>query len=425
MKRLSLSLILSVFSFTLFACSTTYKEVQKPPPFKMQQMTIAKGISKGVTGTPVDPSTTFTTEDPEIIAYLKFNNMHGSHKLKWDWHTPDGRLFYSSGDYQMAVPDGKYRKEYTAWHRLPVRDEKATSFLGNWQVKAYLDGQLLVSKEFTVESNELDIDKLPQTAVKSNPSNWGLVIGIEDYANLPPVDFAKRDANVVKDYFVKILGVPEENIIFLADGKATKSTIEGYLKNYLPKNMDKDTVLYTYFAGHGAPDIEKGDAYLVPYDGDPRFIAQTGYKIKDFYEDLAKLEIQRSFVFLDACFSGTVARGEKMLIAGIRPALIHVEDVALYSDKVVSLSATKGGQVSNSYPDKKHGLFTYYLLSGFRGLADADKDGWVSMGELYNYTKENVTRASRRQGVEQTPSFTPAIDLVKDVENIKVGKVMK
>lgn len=307
--------------------------------------TIAKGISKEVTGTPIDPSNTFTTEDPEVIAHLKFNNMQGSHNLKWDWHTPDGKLFSSSGDYPISVRDGKFRKEATVWHRLPVRDEKAGTFPGNWQVKAYLDGQLLVSREFTVESNELDIDKLPQAAVKPNPSSWGLVIGIEDYANLPPVDFAKRDATIVKDYFVKILGVPEENIIFLADGKATKSTIEGYLKNYLPKNMDKDTVLYTYFAGHGSPDIEKGDAYLVPYDGDPRFIAQTGDKIKDFYEDLAKLEIQRSFVFLDACFSGTAARGEKMLIAGIRPALIHVEDVPLYSDKVVSLSATKGGHI--------------------------------------------------------------------------------
>lgn len=391
----------------------------------MQQMTVAKGISKGVTGTPVDPSTTFTTEDPEVIAYLKFNNVHGSHSLKWDWHTPDGRLFSSSGDYPMVVSDGKFRKEYTVWHTLPVRDQKSATFPGDWQVKAYLDGKLLMSQGFNMEDAEINVDKLPQTAAKPNPSNWGLVIGIEDYANLPAVDFAKKDAGIVKDYFVRILGVPEENIIFLADGKATKSTMEGYLKNYLPKNMDKDTVLYTYFAGHGSPDIEKGDAYLVPFDGDPRFIAQTGYKIKDFYDDLAKLDIKRSFVFLDACFSGTAARGEKMLIAGIRPALIHVEDVPLYSDKVVSLSATKGGQVSNSYPDKKHGLFTYYLLKGFRGHADTDKDGWVSMGELYSYTKENVTKASRRQGVEQTPSFTPETDLVKDVENIKVGKVVR
>lgn len=425
MKRLSFSLVFSVLSLTLFACSATTREVQKPPPFKMQQMTIAKWISKGVTGTPIDPSTTFTTEDPEVVAYLKFENMHGSHKLKWDWHTPDGRLFYSSGDYQIAVPDGKYRRESTVWHSLPVKGEKSATFPGNWQVKAYLDGELLVSQGFNIEDTEIDVDKLPQAAVKSNPSSWGLIIGIEEYANLPSVDYAKRDAGTVKDYFVKILGVPEENIIFLADGRATKSTIEGYLKNYLPKNMDKDTVLYTYFAGHGAPDVEKGDAYLVPYDGDPRFIAQTGYKIKDFYDDLAKLSIQRSFVFLDACFSGTAARGEKMLIAGLRPALIHVEDVPLYSDKVVSLSATKGGQVSNSYPDKKHGLFTYYLLKGFRGLADADKDGWVSMGELYNYTKDNVTKASRRKGVEQTPSVTPTIDLVKNVENIKVGKVVR
>ena len=78
-------------------------------------------------------------------------------------------------------------------------------------------------------------------------------IGIEDYLRLPNVEYARKDALIVKDYFIKVLGVPEENVMTLIDNDATKGRIEGYLKEYIPSNVGKDTTLYVYFAGHGAP----------------------------------------------------------------------------------------------------------------------------------------------------------------------------
>lgn len=412
-----------VLILLLSACGSTIQEVRKPPQLvKPQEIVLAKVINKGATASPQTPIIQFTTEDSEVIAFLKFENISGNHRLRWEWYGPDKKIFYSTGDYPITVSEGKFQKESALWHRLPIQSEKS---VGAWQVKVWFDGGLLASKDFSIASTEIDVDKLSTAAANPNPLNWGLIIGIENYANLPGVDFVKRDADAIKNYFTRLLGIPEENIIFLQDGKATKSTIEGYLKNYLPKNLDKDATLYVYFAGHGAPDIEKGDAYLVPYDGDPRFIAQTAYQLKNFYDDLDKLNIRRSFVFLDACFSGTAARSDKMLVAGIRPALIHVEDVALTTDKIISLSATKGGQVSSAFPEKRHGLFTYYLLSGFRGPVDADKDGWITTGELFKYVKANVERISRRKGMEQIPSLTPAPDVIQEVETIKVGRVGK
>lgn len=421
-KRISIYLsILS--SFLLFACSTTV-EVKKPLPFDcVKNITLSKGIEKGAIGMPVEPTTTFSTEDKEVIAYLKCSNLTGEHKLRWEWYDPNGKLYLSTGNYPLYTSSGKYVKEATAWHRLSISGEKAVNYSGDWQVKVYLDGDTIASKGFTIEV--IDIDKPPKTAQMPNPKDWGLIIGIESYANLPSVDYAKRDAHTVKEYFKRVLGVPEENIISLLDSKATKSQIEGYLKSYIPKNVDNDTNLYVYFAGHGIPDIEKGDAYLVPYDGDTRFITQTGYKLRSFYEDLNNLNIKKSYVFLDACFSGTGARSNKILLAGARPALIHVEDIALLSDKVISLTASTGGQISNSYPEKEHGLFTYFLLSGLKGSADTNKDGWVSIAELYNYVKDNVSRVSRRKGIEQTPVVIPSFDAVKDIADLKISRAPK
>jgi len=59
------------------------------------------------------------------------------------------------------------------------------------------------------------------------PKDWAPIIGIENYYRLPKVNFTRKDALIVKDYFVRILAVPEENIIYLIDSEATKARIEG------------------------------------------------------------------------------------------------------------------------------------------------------------------------------------------------------
>ena len=343
--------------------------------------------------------------------------MHGSHTIRWDWHGTDGKVYYTSGDYQVHVSKDKFHKQFTAWHSLPIKGEKASNNPGQWQVKVYFDGELHTTKGLNIEYADIDIEKLPQTA-QVYPNIWGLIIGIETYINLPSVDYAKKDATLVRDYFTKILGIPQENIIFLSDEKATKSAITGNIKEHLPKNLKKDSTLYIYFAGHGAPN--KGDAYLIPYDGDMRYITESGYKLKDFYQDISSLDISRTYVFLDSCFSGISARGEKILIAGARPALIHI-DGAVTSDKVISLTASEGGQISNSYKEMEHGLFTYYLLSGLRGLADTNNDGWIGVGELYSYVKDRVDKKARRKGAEQTPSLSA----IRDVEGMKISRVVK
>ena len=109
-----------------------------------------------------------------------------------------------------------------------------------------------------------------------------------------------------------------------------------------------------------------------------------------------------------------------MLIAGARPVFIQVENMALLSGKVIALTSSSGGEISNSYPEKEHGLFTYFLLKGLRGEADADGNGSLNLEELYTYVRENVNKLSRRKGMEQTPEISPSLNMVKDIEINKV-----
>jgi uncharacterized caspase-like protein len=300
-------------------------------------------------------------------------------------------------------------------------NEPAVGYPGRWLANIYVDNDVVSSNHFEIKP-EINIDKLPELARVSDPNSWGLIIGIENYANLPAVDYAEKDARLVREYFTKVMGIPEKNVTTLIDSQATKGKIEGILRSYLPMNLDKQATLYVYFAGHGVPSVQDGDAFIVTYDGEPRLIEYTGYKLKTLYTDIGNLPAKRAIIFIDGCFSGASSRSGKMLVAGARPALLKVADMALPSDKIISLTASQGDQLSNAYPEKEHGLFTYFILSGLRGAADADGDQSVTMDELYTYVNRNVVTVSRRSGLEQTPDILPGIDAVKQV---KVSEVVK
>src|SRR4030067_1857137 len=310
MNKLIIPIVLIMMTHMLFACASTMKDMATVPSIKFAEATLTKRLYvKETTAVPIEPTLIFTTEDSEAISYVKLKNLTGEHKLRWDWIGPKGEIYSSSGDYALKTSKGRYREEVVAWHKLSIRGDSAFHFPGEWQIMVYLDDTLIIQKGFTIET---DVETLPEITKRADSKSWGLIIGIDRYSALPSVDYAENDSNLMKVYFTKILGVPEENIISLTGSEATKSSIKGYIRGYIPKNVDSDTTLYVYYAGHGLPYPEDNriEPYLLPYDSDTKTIMETGYRLQDFYDDLAALPVKRAFVFLDACFSGGAARGD-------------------------------------------------------------------------------------------------------------------
>jgi uncharacterized caspase-like protein len=59
---------------------------------------------------------------------------------------------------------------------------------------------------------------------------------------------------------------------------------------------------------------------------------------------------------------------------------------------------------------RRHGLFTYYLLRAMRGEADINRDGNVTLGETASYLSQKVRWASKtHMNQEQRPIVVPAI----------------
>ncbi len=258
-----------------------------------------------------------------------------------------------------------------------------------------------------------DVDRVPAPAHAVARQGYAIVIGIEQYREkLPKADFADRDAKLVGDYLTNVMGYPEENVVVRTNDKAARTDLEKYLENWLPNNVEKDNSVFVYYSGHGAPNPKTGDAYLVPYDGDPTFVETTGYPLKRLYAALDKLPTRDITVVLDSCFSG--AGGRSVIAKGMRPMVISVENPVIASGKAMVLAASSGDQVSSTYDDKGHGLLTYFFLKGLQGEADLNKDGTVNVAELFEYVKPRVQKIARKQyNNEQTPQLLANPDLLK------------
>ncbi|MFM8552407.1 MAG: ankyrin repeat domain-containing protein, partial [Nitrospiraceae bacterium] len=256
-----------------------------------------------------------------------------------------------------------------------------------------------------------DVDQpLAERAAKQN--RYAIIMGIETYRNkLPKAEFAAHDAQTMRDYLTKGMGFSEENVAILVNENATRTDIEKYVEHWLPNRVEKEGTVFIYYSGHGAPNAKTGDAYLVPYDGDPAFVDATGYPLKRLYESLGKLPAKEVVVLLDSCFSG--AGGRSVIAKGMRPMVLSVENPVLAGGKTVVLAASQGDQVSSTYDQKGHGLLTYYFLKGLQGEADKNKDGSIDLAEVFAYVKPQVERRARRDfNNEQTPQLLGSPNLL-------------
>ena len=250
-----------------------------------------------------------------------------------------------------------------------------------------------------------EVDRVPALSSLKKKHAYAVVIGIEQYREkLPKADYADRDAKLVGEYLTKVMGYPEENVIVQVNERATGRDLEKYFESWLPNNVEKDGSVFVYYSGHGSPSAKSGDAYLVPYDGDPAFLETTGYPLKRLYAALEKLPAGEVTVVLDSCFSG--AGGRSVIAQGLRPMGLSVQKAMKASGKTIVLSASSGEQVSSTYMDQGHGLMTYFFLKGLQGEGDTNHDGVIELAELFEYVKPNVQRIARKQyNNEQTPQL--------------------
>jgi len=270
---------------------------------------------------------------------------------------------------------------------------------------------------------KLDIAENIPVAAEKKDNAVAVIIGNKDYTAAPTVEFALNDAAIVRNYVISAFGYREENIIYLENAKQSdlvsvfgnEQNYKGRLYDYSKKGLSE---VFIYYSGHGAPDPDSKQGYLVPVDCDPNRVSLNGYSLSLLYQNLDKTAVEKQLkqvtIVLDACFSGRSEKGS--LLTNVSPVYVVVEKQGMtYPNASIFTSAT-GDQVSTWYTEKKQSLFTYFFLRGLKGEADLNKDGKITTLELYQYTADEVNGVpywSRRlnPGRTQTPTFSG-----KDVE---------
>ncbi len=225
-----------------------------------------------------------------------------------------------------------------------------------------------------------------------------VVIGINDYANLPPdgsddlltdLRFAEKDATDVAGLLATgKMGRWEVRV--LPGTAATEAGAASALKEAILGATEEDVVL-AYFSGHGSVDRLDRDVFLMFQDSDPDR-AESGLSIRSLERWLAASRAGQVILILDACRSGYSPPSGKGGAGAAR-----FDDDALFASQTLTapnrifLTSSKGDQRSWEDEHLGNGVFTYFLI---RALAGESKErfpnGFVDLGEAYDFTKTQV-----------------------------------
>jgi len=249
-----------------------------------------------------------------------------------------------------------------------------------------------------------DVDINIPLSQKVNSDVYVLAIGNEDYSNFQTglnseinVEAAANDAKVFSIYCIKTLGIPEKNVML-----KTNATL-GQMKQAIAKLITLAQIregkasLIFYYSGHGLPDEETKEPYIMPVDVSGTDV-KSAININALYKDLTKYPCKRITVILDACFSGGARNQGLLALKGVK---VKPKEFSVTGNLLV-MSSSSADESSSVYKEKQHGMFTYFLLKKIQSTK-----GNVSYKDLfddvYNRVRlENVTINNKTQ----TPQLT-------------------
>ncbi|MGQ0834772.1 MAG: caspase family protein [Gammaproteobacteria bacterium] len=164
-----------------------------------------------------------------------------------------------------------------------------------------------------------------------------------------------------------------------------------------------DTVVL-FLASHGVSD-PAGNYFFVPrdvrrrdldllLDGKPVPPDSSLIGWQPLFEALRKVAGRRILI-VDTCHARNVTGR----------MLEHTLVKRSASSRIAFVLASAGDEESQEYAAARHGLFTFALLEGLKGSADADRDGFTRLEEWFAFAAGVVDRLRDRRIGSQTPQL--------------------
>lgn len=231
-----------------------------------------------------------------------------------------------------------------------------------------------------------------------------IVMGVQNYKNLPHASYAINDANQFKEHAVRYLGVKPENVKLLTDNNAQRADILLAFKYWLPAHINAGkTDVYIYFSGHGLSQEQVKQQYFLPFDVNTDLLEETAINQRNLYKQISQAGAKSVVVFLDTCFSGANRVGQT-LVQNQRAVRVKQSTEALPAGFSV-LSAASNQQVAYSDDNLQHGVFTFFLLKAISGDQQNLQPRQLNLGQLAEYVTHHTRQFSLNNNKQQDPKF--------------------
>lgn len=134
-----------------------------------------------------------------------------------------------------------------------------------------------------------------------------------------------------------------------------------------------------YYSGHGGSDGLHLDGATLPYD--------------ELHRRLDGLGCGLLVVVLDACHSGALFRVEELRLKGFSFSAAEFR-VQVYDSRegAVYITSAAESEFSQEKDSLRGSVFTYHLVHGLLGAADANHDARVTLGEAYEFASRGTVR---------------------------------
>lgn len=250
----------------------------------------------------------------------------------------------------------------------------------------------------SMQSTDTSINVQASIAARQ-PALHAIVIGIKDFANprlalkYPVADaelFAStleaRGKSLFSSISIKRLFKPAET---------TNTAIIAALKQARQEVGPEDLFVF-YVASHGT--VDDGQYLLITSNVGSTSTArlkQDALTQDSLKEMISNIPASKKLVVLDTCSAGQL--GDAIQVAMLTRGLSDDTAMKVLSRAVGSTVLSAATSVQEALEGYKgHGLFTYVIVEGLNGAADADKDGFVKTLELADYVDNQVPELAEK-----------------------------
>jgi Caspase domain/Agenet domain len=250
-----------------------------------------------------------------------------------------------------------------------------------------------------------------KNSMEWQPENtWLFAIGLlewedgETFAPFPDAVANRFDAQLV-DFF-RESGVPEEQIVYLQDAKATLENIQASFVEFL-SNTDENSFLIFYFTGHGGRNAETGEHFFYNYDANAED-EETFWSVSSIFDGIEEnFSGSQALLMADCCYSGGLIDEVKCRDTEISYACIS----SAYAHNISTEAWT----------------FTESLLKGLKGdpTVDLDGDRLISLYDFARFAELEVAFIENQKSMFVTTNdFDPQMQLsiVQGEANVHVGR---